>query len=332
MSKAVRLIYSAIIGVMAVSAASAITITNQIELGGGWNGSTSTQGLTSAYITGDGGSLNSCSPTPCSGSFAEKNYNTGLFSGDTITDVNGNSSDNGATYLPTTANGDQQYTDSNNNIVFAMDADTGDNYWAAPTNSTGTPNSASITIPAGVFGIDNVSEAYILLNNYYGMSGVTSTTVTFNFAGGIKDPVALTNGNQIDSAHDCNPTQSSPTACPSNIGMTTSSSSDIAWSANYAESSSSGTPFASTKGTLDLLDISFNLSAYAGDVLQSITITDNASSSGTLATDTSRLALSAVTVTGTNASFATPEPSTVLLLLAGLGAIGFLRMRSRVRQ
>ena len=60
-------------------------------------------------------------------------------------------------------------------------------------------------------------------------------------------------------------------------------------------------------------------SAYLNKYLASITVQEL---SGVLAT--SQTALSAITVES-----ALPEPSTILLLMTGLGAIGFSRMRRK---
>jgi hypothetical protein len=302
------------------SASSAGTIEIGGQTAGPITSPTNSFGLTTAYI----GAANI-------GSWTERNYAVNLFSNDTLS-----SSSLGGSTLPTNAAGFQQFTDPNNGISFAMmndSANPADNYWGAPSNSL--VGATSITVPIGLSG---VSEASILLSDYFGLSGssgLSNDTVTFNLTGDGPISVNLSNGNQISAANDCGATKS-PTwtgntlNCTqfaqsiSNAGggsLTIPTTTDIAWSANYSNANAAGaTIFSGTSGTVNLEDISFNLSAYAGDTLTSITITDN----NDLASS-SRLALSAISVDPT------PEPSTVLLFVTGLGLIGFVGRRGKVR-
>jgi hypothetical protein len=307
-----RLFYIPVLGMAAISIASA----GQIEIGAGQNGSgISTQGLTSAYIGAT--------------TWSEKNYTNNLFANDTISNgslngVTGAGPTGTGTTLPSTANGFQQFTDPNNDVTFGMmnDPATGDssnNYWASPASASSI--ASSISLPVDVSG---VTSANILLNDYYGVASQThNDTVEFFFNGGaVTQSFFLTNGKQIDSTHDC--TSVTP-ACPNLSGATTSANTDAAWTGSYVESVTT-TPFSGTTGSVSLIDIGFNLSLYAGDILTGIVITDDDN-----LVNSSRLALSAVTVSGADAEVATPEPSTVLLLLAGLGVMGFLGQRRKAR-
>ncbi len=291
-----RFIYTSVLGMAAISIASA----GQIEIGAGTANGISASGLTASYIG--------------TTTWAEKNYAANLFTTDTMS-----SSSLGGSTLPTAANGFQQFTDSNNGITFAMDADTGENYWGSPASTTSTVS--SITVPADVFA---VTSANILLNEYFGAQGsnVSNDTVEFLFNGGaITQSFFLKDGNQIASAHNCG--SNGTGTCPAFAGSANSTNTDVAWSASYSEGANS-TPFTGTSGNVSLLDLTFNLAPYAGDTLTGIEITDNFN-----LTNSSRLALSAITVSGANAEEATPEPSTVLLMLAGIGVMAFLGLRRK---
>jgi len=288
-----RLLNISILGLAAISIATA----GQIEIGPNNQTGVSTGGLTAAYIG--------------STTWSEKNYVTNLFTSDTLS--------NTSSALPTAANGLQQFTDSHNSVTFAMDSDSGDNYWASPASSSSTVS--TITVPVGVSGVSN---AYVLLSDYFGLSGssgINNDTVTFIFNNGaITDPVNLSDGVNIDSAHTC-----ITGSCPSFSGTTTSGNTDIAWSGSYTEGTNL-TPYSGTAGNVSLIDLTFNLSAFSGDILSSIQITDNNN-----LTNSSRLALSAVTVSGTSAQVVAPEPSTILLLLGGFGLMGFFYRRHKAQ-
>ena len=163
----VRLINLAVLSMAAISAA----VAGQIEIGAtsltntALNTSTgiSTGGLDAAYIGSNGW-------TTAGG--GERAYSTTIFSSDTLT----NSSLGGGT-LPTAVSGFQQFTDPNNGIVFAMDADSGMNFWASNALTTTANSASSITIPVGVF---DANSAYIMLQDYYALGN--TDTVVFNFA------------------------------------------------------------------------------------------------------------------------------------------------------
>lgn len=310
-----RLINFIILGALGATVLSAASVN---EIGANTTNGISTGGLTLSYITGNGGS------NP--GSYAEDTYATNLFTNDVIT---AGTSSLGGVLTPTSANSEQQFTDTNNGVVFAMMSD-GSNYLGSPATS-GSAVNASITIPIG---LGSLASASILLNDYYGVNGVTNNdTVTFNFSGaGGSVAVNLSNGNQIDSAQNCKANSTADLTAPvctsfasttSNAGggsATISTVTDVAWSAMYTNSvSNTSIPYSLTSGGLQLDDITFNIGAYAAYTLNSITIADN----DNLKVN-SRLALSAITVS-------TPEPSTVFLLFAGLGILCYLGRRQKVQ-
>jgi hypothetical protein len=309
------LVFSAV----AVSVASA----GQIEIGQNSTNGISTLGLTSAYVT---------SVAQTAG-WAEKLFSTSAFSGDTITgsSLNGVAETSaagtgGTSTTPTSANGFQQFTDTNNGVVFAMDGD-GMNYWASDSGS-GT-GATSIIIPVGVA---SLTGANILLNDYWGVnnSRTQNDTVLFSFNGGaVTDSITLTNGNQIETNQACAAASTTFTSINCTIFAQTASSkaTDIAWSAQYVNTIAGGVPSAGTSGSLNLADLFFDLSAFTGDTLTSITITDNANG-----LNSSRLALGAVTVeTAAGVTSATPEPTTWVLLVAGLGTIAFFGKSRRIQ-
>jgi hypothetical protein len=293
-----------VLGMAAISIASA----GQIEIGANNSSGVTTSGLTAAFVG--------------TTTWAEKNYVTNLFTSDTLSN---------AAALPTYGNSLQQFTDTSapgGSVTFGMldDSANGMNYWGSP--NTSPSSAASMTL--GVGGLEEIAgatSANLLLSDYYGLlNAVNNDTITFIFAGGITDPVNLTNGVNIDSVHDCtgpNPAATTPGTCPNFNGTTTSGNTDIAWNSQYTEATNM-TVTSGTQGNATLIDLTFNLSAFSGDLLTGIEITDNDNLS-----NSSRLALSAATVSGTNIGFV-PEPSTVFLLLAGLGVIGFLGMRRKV--
>jgi hypothetical protein len=303
-----RAIYISVLSMVAISVASA----GQIEIGANNGTGVTTSGLTAAYVG--------------TTTWAEKNYVTNLFVSDTL-------SNGGA--LPTTANSLQQFTDPNaadGSVTFGMLNDSApgnsnNNYWSSPS-TTGSAIASTMSLNVGE--IKDVSDANILLSDYFGVKNtVNNDTVTFIFNdGAITAPVNLTNGTNIDSVHDCTGPNNAggsvtPGTCPNFNGTTSSANTDIAWSSTYTEINTA-TPYSGTVGNATLIDLTFNLSAFAGDYLTGIQVTDN----DNLALN-SRLALSAVTVSGTGIGFV-PEPSTVFLLIGGFAVIGFFGLRRKV--
>jgi len=295
-----------VVGVFAGMTANA----GYVEIGSGLNSATgiSTGGLNVAYLTS--------TPAPVTNGFTEKGYTTTLFVNDTLSQA-----------APGTTANSQQFTDPNNNVPFAMIANPvngGTNpdstvsnpnmdYWEGFNTSTAV--SSAITIPVDL----DSSEAWIMLTDAYGVSGGTYS-VQFNFASGPALVVPLTIGNQIADDQQCGTAGTytgSAGPCTAYVKTTTSGSTDVAFFASYTNSSSSTTgQYSGSTGNVALLDLAFNLSPYSSNELLSITITDPSDLN-----NESRLALSAITV-------ATPEPSTIVLLLAGCGLIGIRKLRS----
>jgi hypothetical protein len=160
-----------------------------------------------------------------------------------------------------------------------------------------------------------------MLDDYFGLSGasgVNNDTVEFFFGNGGTLTFNLSNGVVIDSVHTC-----LTGTCPSFAGSTTSGNTDKAWAGTYVEGTNV-TPYSATSGNVSLLDLSFSLGDLSGQTLTSVQITDN----NALANN-SRLALSAITVSGASAQLVAPEPSTVFLFLAGLGVMGLAHRRRK---
>lgn len=327
----------------------------EIQIGG-------VNGLTSNYIlapntitasnsTGCAGGVGNCVNGSTTG-WAERGYITSLFSNATPT----NTVSNGTDSLGNGVLGNQgastpaawSMTDADNaNTKFSMVNDgANNNFFASQTSGT-----QSITIPVGVANVDKVS---VLLNDYWGYAALAGATIDFNFSStapnsaspNAVDAIALSYGNTgpLRSTMDCTAVQGTGVSCP---GQTTNGLGTIAggpdettpqvftsgnatidlttiFAGNYQTNSSTSAigPYTSTTGTssgnvnLDDLAFTFSNPAYVNDYLVSITIQTNTTVNST---GNSRLALSAITV-----DTATPEPSTLLLLLAGvLGMAGF---------
>jgi hypothetical protein len=306
-------------------AAISIASAGQIEIGAGNSSGVTTSGLTTAYV-GAG-----------AGVWAEKPvYTATLFGGATsvtggtlngVAETSSVGTGTGSS-MPNYQSGFQQFTDTNAGVTFGMldDGANGNNLWASGNGST--TGATSIIVPVNVTG---VNEAYILLNDYFGVSGSTYQVV-FNYVGGASDTFNLTAGVNIDDATECgtaagdkSPTWTGAGNCTTYVQSTSSPNTDGAFTANYANTSTNTSPYSGTSGTLDLEDLSFNVAAFSGNILGSITITE-----GNNVNDGSRLGLSGITVAGTTESL-TPEPSTVVLLLAGLGVMAFLGQRRKAR-
>src|SRR4051794_2548949 len=214
-------------GLMTVTVAGA----NQLlQIGGA-------SGLTSAYVDGCTVAAGKCSGgNGNTTGFVLRNYDSRLFS---------NASNAGA--LPAPFSGYSRTTatapgnvmqDSVHGITFSMIAGgsvpgvgTSNNFWDSLTAST-------MTVPIGVFGVQNV---WTMLNNLAGPKGGTDTVVTFNFGGSsnattglTKVAVTLVNSNnagsgQIRSSVGCT-AGSAPafTACRDNIANGTLAASSTA--------------------------------------------------------------------------------------------------------
>lgn len=337
-----RVILVSLFGLTAAVVANA----GSVQIGGA-------SGITANYINQGTGAVCAAGAGNCvSGSttgWAERNYNNILFAGAT--------SNSGAT-SPSAFTGYQQIggeapgltaTDgSGTNFAMLSDGtmtgvDTGpsNNYWES-TITGGA--SASIVVPIGLYG---VSDVWTMLNNQWGTVGGNDTTVTFTFgsssnatSGLTNVAVALTNSpnvvgvGQIRSAVACN----TVTTATCNLSTNTRSILEEGAVVNgvtintglvygpFAYTAASPTGFyAGTQGHVKLDDQQFVFdSALANDWLVSMTVTENVGNtpaSVTAGVLPSETALSAVTVD------TVPEPTTILLVLSGLGVVGFRRLR-----
>jgi hypothetical protein len=222
------------------------------------------------------------------------------------------------------------------------------NYWG----SKGINNAVNtLVVPIGIFG---VTDVWTMLENQWGTLGGNDTTLTFNYgtssnqaSGYTQVVVALDNNNgttgfngQLNSAVSCTTsasecsTTTSPVksvAATSVINGVTVNTATI-YSSSYTNAT--GVYYGGTAGKVRLNDQQFVLPSVDSDLwLVSISVTENDANSpqsatalgnGTLPSET---ALSAITVDNNSALTPTPEPTTILLLLSGLGAIGFRRLR-----
>jgi hypothetical protein len=214
------------------------------------------------------------------------------------------------------------------------------NVWMATS-----PN-ATVTVPVGVFDATNV---YTMLSNLWGQAGANDTSITFNFGTSANGSVAkmltlnLVNasnngsasgqiGTALECAGGCNGAAlsfpnvyyaTSPLAGTSvlnGVGANTDAVTvytDTVFSTAYNNGSLS--TYKNTTGNAVLSDQNFVLPFYSADpYLVSITINELNGAMGVSATT-----LSAITVESA------PEPSTILMLITGLGALGAVRFRFR---
>jgi hypothetical protein len=290
-------------------------------------------GLTSSYITsGCAGGAGNC-VAGSKGSFSEGNYDTRLFQ--------------------STAGGFTPYVGYNQTAAaagtlgqFAMIDDTtggggSNNFWFAG-------GTTAIDVPIG---LNNLNDVSLMLNDIFGVAGASDTVVTFDFAntsnGSTVDQVVvnLTNSGaggsaasgQIQSGVDCSSACTSgsivgsyasgttlgistPAATLNGSATTVSVTSQNLFTASYTSSNITGTSvFAGSSGNINLDALDFNLSAYSGMYLTQILVANTG-----FAAKTSQIGLSAITA---DQITSTPEPSTIVLLIAGLGALGVARIR-----
>jgi hypothetical protein len=232
--------------------------------------------------------------------------------------------------------------DATNDITFAMISQSG-----SDGNAWGNGGSAgSIVVPIGVFGVEDV---WTMLNDLGGTSlnngtgGNNDTTLTFTFDSAANGSVAATStvvtvklrdGVEIAESIVCASGCSSPeTGYGTGLAPSTSFSNsntsvnggssfntpvtvvtDQLFSAAYT----GGGPYANTSGNLVLDDQGFEFgSAFSNLYLVSVGVSNIQTTAG------DQTFLSAITVVNA------PEPSTVLLFLSGLGALGFARFRRK---
>jgi hypothetical protein len=328
-------------GSILVLASVGVAGAGQIQLGGA-------NGLTSSYIAGG------CSGTPPCGAGSlgslsaatEGSYDGVLFSG----------ANNGGT-APSPPSG--TVTDPTSFVTFSLINDgVGNNVWSLPDIVGSTAN--TMTIPVGVFG---VTDVWTMINDELGSGGLNAVnspyrdlTVVFNFGttsnatttesvlvktlNSGTSPTAAANG-QVRNAVNCtgpppcggiSPPASGPVApsasmatyvngvLSSNIGVQTNN----LYSTGYTDAS--GAYSTSSGGTVSLDDQGFLLGDIslgalgAGDTnLNTYLVSVQIREVGVTGAPGEAVGLSAITV------LTTPEPSTVLLFLAGLGAIGLAR-------
>jgi hypothetical protein len=329
---------------------SAAVYAGAIEIGG-------PNGLTNNYIIQTAGSVCAAGVGACvtgsTGGWAEKNYNNVLFSASTNgtapVPFSGYTQSGGTpSGLTATSNG---APNAAKGITFAMISDgaptlgnASRNFWEASAANT------SIVVPIGVFDVTDVAT---MLQNVWGTVGGNDTDITFNFGSTSNATSGLTSvtfdllnvNNQsgsnatgeIRASVACITTTTAAcnlTTNPSNVPLLTttltgSDSNTYAFAADtvfgaastfggtYNYTSSTGL-YVNTAGALKMDDQDFGFgSAFANDWLVSVAVTQN----GTFGNNISATALSAITVD----SAATPEPSTIFLILAGLGGIGAVR-------
>jgi hypothetical protein len=314
---------SSFLGIAAVSCLSA----GQIQIGalvGNVN-----NGITANYITSGCAATNGPSFANCvTGSvgtnnfYRERDYAGTLFTNNTKT--------SGAA-IPigyglgcnTVSPGSGCLTDTNG-VTFALlndglNGSSPNNYWTATGDAAGA--SGTLTIPIGVF---NVNEAWTMINDQWGTTGVTNTVVTFYFgtssnttdAGSMS--FSLVNGVQVRDATQCGASNASGNNCTT-YASTASQATAIYGPVNYSSSGISSTVYNNTSGTLALDDQAFNFgSAYAGDYLSEVTITDENGG-----TQIGRTGISAITVNQA------PEPGTLLMIVGSLGLLGIARFRKQ---
>jgi len=344
----------AITGLIALGAASA----GQIQIGG-------TTGLTSSYITTADGGIGSTgtfneqnydtnlffgaqesgvAPTPYTG------YNQTAGAVGTLTDTVNN--------ITFSMIDDGVATTNTSNYGQASNVGQSNNVWV----STSTGND-TITVPVGVFGATGV---WTMLNTELGGAGsLRDADVTLDFSSTANGSAGITqiqfkptntdttatggthfaimNGVDCTAGSGCTGTgygatggndglsNPSSTATPVNLtnGAITYTAQNYytqnLFGVNNLYNSAVGSE-ANTSGFLSLQDLGYvfsgSLATYAAsEYLVSVQINE---ASGTQA-GTSALGLSAITVT----TAPTPEPSSVILLLSGLGAVAFGRFRRR---
>jgi hypothetical protein len=335
--------FVAVLGFLSLSVANA----GVIQLGG-------TDGLTANYINQVPGAVCAAGVGNCLagsiGSFVERNYDNRLFEGAT---ENGTSPLPYSTYVQGTAE-----TGTLGNFAMINDGVTSGtppaslNYWNAPAGNN------TITVPVGVA---NVTDVQMMLNDLWGGAGANDTVVTFDFGASSNastfDDVVVVNlqnapssgsGGQIRSAINCSTvsictlangalaSSSTPTTTLSvNGGPANSESLTVTTQTLFDSAYNGGIPrtalfFNSTGNTvLDAQDflLASLVAPSASEFLVNIKVQElNGAATGSGASQT---ALSAITVDTALVSASTPEPSTILLFLSGLGAVGFAKFRKK---
>lgn len=331
---------------------------NNNVTGFGLTGNATTSGV--QYIQGPGPGVTNCAGlqyngSPCASAIANANtqkgnYVTQLFAGATglgqaapdavgsVSSVGGQltsnfvgSSGSAIKYdLMNAPNGASGYS-GNSVCTFCIDA----NFWT----EFGTTN--DLLIPVGLYNVDSV---FTMLNDYWGVQGNQSITVTFCFSatsnGACVNTVAvgLTDGVEIRAAvNDTNSfgiatglaaSTSNVSGSGVNVKTGTVFSTTIAGIPSLLPTgSANNSPWAGAGAgsvNLDEQQFIFTSAQYAGLYLASIDLKNTGTGwSSTNNATASRYALSAITIDQA------PEPSTVLLVLTGIGVISLGRLRRR---
>lgn len=310
------------IAVISVGLAAIINLNaGQIQIGQG------NLGLTNTWMTSGVGSV---------GTATLANYDATLFSGAT----NGGTAPKpftGYSNTAGTAATPGSTITGSNGITFDMISDTATpsdaDYW----NLLG--NTPTVVIPVGVFG---VKQVWTMLNDATGVNANNAEQVTYSFGSSANDTGAdvqtvtidFVNGDEVRDAVDCTGGGAACTSITYATGILASTNSvsntGSAGAATYNitalnlftslyTAGTAGAPYTNTSGSLNLDEQGIGFGAtFANQFLVSVKITDLTGS------DT---AVSAVTVVT-----AVPEPSTVFLFAAGLGALGFTRLRLNRRR
>jgi len=358
-----RLSYITTLGMAAVSMASAASVaTNVFTVGSAVSGNS---GLTSGYVNGNATSCvgftvqgNTCI-TPGAPVALQRNFDVTLFSGATPAATPYGGYHAGTQGVQTAgglmgANGSPQFSMMSDaaNPVTGTSTPNSNDFWDL------TSNSSLITVAVGLTG---VTDVWTMLNNIYGTAGANSTTVFLDFgtssnvvnasdiiqvnltnsgaagsgaSGQIQDAnICAANGPNSVGGTFCTGLDVGPTAAFSTpttlVGGVTQETGITVGTKNLFSTAYTGTSnagiYKSTTGNVDLNAQDFQISSlvgaglaaqFEGLYLVDIRVKENIGGAGV-----SQTALTAITID------TVPEPSTVLLFVGGLGAIGLLRRR-----
>lgn len=284
-------------------------------------------GLTASYISGGCAGANGPSFAGClagstgSGFFMEKGYSAILFNNSTLGTAAPNGFNAGGCDINTKVG---CASDGSTQFALIDDSTATQNYWRAVGDMSG--GSGTLTIPVGIYGADG---AWTMINNEWGITGAQNTVVKFLFgtssnttdAGSLS--FVLTNGVEVRDVMQCLAANSSAVDCTTFATGTSSSGTKQVYTSGYTLSGGGSIPYSNTSGNVALDDQSFSFgNAFLNDYLTEIQITDQNGGN-----QIGRTALSAVTVDVASA----PEPSTILMVVTGLGAFALAYRRRRVQ-
>jgi len=208
----------------------------------------------------------------------------------------------------------------------------------------------SITVPIGIYG---VTDLWTMMDNQWGTLGGNDTTLTFYFGtssndtGGDVTPVVvnLVNSNNTSNSGDMRAALACITVTTSTCNNSTNPhgtsqqnnttlnplvtvNTKVVYNSFSYNSIPSGF-YAGTSGVLKLDDQQFIFSSSLQNLwLVSVKVTENLgntpASVGTTGILPSETALSAITL-----NTVAPEPGSIVLLMTGLGGLGFFGLRRR---